>query len=98
MKILGKVCVVTGGASGIGQALARRFVNEGAEAVIIADLNGDAVSAVAIATVMWNRLSQRNKALVIVFIVFGITQILLYQQDRKIDATEAELQGFTVGQ
>ena len=47
MKILGKVCVVTGGASGIGQALARRFVNEGAEAVIIADLNGDAVSAVA---------------------------------------------------
>ena len=47
---------------------------------------------------MWNRLSQRNKALVIVFIVFGITQILLYQQDRKIDAMEAELQGFTVGQ
>jgi NAD(P)-dependent dehydrogenase (short-subunit alcohol dehydrogenase family) len=47
VKILGKVCVVTGGASGIGQALARRFVTEGAEAVIIADLNGDAVSAVA---------------------------------------------------
>ena len=45
---------------------------------------------------MWNRLSQWNKALVIVVILFGITQILLYQQDRKIDATEAEQQGFTV--
>ena len=45
---------------------------------------------------MWDRLSQRNKALVIVVILFGITQILLYQQDRKIDATEAGQQGFTV--
>jgi NAD(P)-dependent dehydrogenase (short-subunit alcohol dehydrogenase family) len=47
MKIAGKVCVVTGGASGIGKALATRFVAEGAKAVVIADLNGDAVSAVA---------------------------------------------------
>jgi NAD(P)-dependent dehydrogenase (short-subunit alcohol dehydrogenase family) len=47
MKIAGKVCVVTGGASGIGKALASRFVTEGASAVVIADLNGDAVSAVA---------------------------------------------------
>ncbi len=47
MKIAGKVCVVTGGASGIGKALASRFVAEGAKAVVIADLNGDAVSAVA---------------------------------------------------
>ena len=47
MKIAGKVCVVTGGASGIGKALASRFVAEGANAVVIADLNGDAVSAVA---------------------------------------------------
>jgi len=47
MKIAGKVCVVTGGASGIGKALASRFVAEGAKAVIVADLNGDAVSAVA---------------------------------------------------
>jgi NAD(P)-dependent dehydrogenase (short-subunit alcohol dehydrogenase family) len=46
MKIAGKVCVVTGGASGIGKALATRFVAEGAKAVVIADLNGDAVSAV----------------------------------------------------
>ena len=47
MKIAGKVCVVTGGASGIGKALASRFVAEGAKAVIVADLNGEAVAAVA---------------------------------------------------
>ena len=46
MKIAGKVCVVTGGASGIGKALATRFISEGAKAVIIADLNADTVSAV----------------------------------------------------
>ena len=46
MKIAGKVCVVTGGASGIGKALATRFIAEGAKAVVIADLNADMVSAV----------------------------------------------------
>ena len=46
MKIAGKVCVVTGGASGIGKALATRFISEGAKAVVIADLNADTVSAV----------------------------------------------------
>ena len=46
MKIAGKVCVVTGGASGIGKALATRFIAEDAKAVVIADLNADTVSAV----------------------------------------------------
>ena len=46
MKIPGKVCVVTGGASGIGKALATRFIAEGAKAVVIADLNVDTVSVV----------------------------------------------------
>ena len=46
MKIAGKVCVVTGGASGIGKALATRFIAEGAKSVVIADLNADTVSAV----------------------------------------------------
>lgn len=41
MKIRDKVCVVTGGASGIGASLAERFVVEGARAVIIADLHED---------------------------------------------------------
>ena len=46
MKIAGKVCVVTGGASGIGKALATRLIAEGAKVVVIVDLNADTVSAV----------------------------------------------------
>lgn len=37
------VTVITGGASGIGRALAERFVAEGARAVILVDVNRDAV-------------------------------------------------------
>jgi NAD(P)-dependent dehydrogenase (short-subunit alcohol dehydrogenase family) len=38
MKLADKICVVTGGARGIGQALATRFAAEGARAVVVADL------------------------------------------------------------
>lgn len=41
------VAVVTGGASGIGEATVRRFVKEGARAVIIADLQEDLGSKLA---------------------------------------------------
>ncbi|CAJ1371498.1 unnamed protein product [Effrenium voratum] len=44
----GKVCVVTGGASGIGAALCRRFAAEGAK-VVVADMAEDAARAVAAA-------------------------------------------------
>ena len=37
MKIKDKVIVVTGGANGIGEAMARRFHAEGAKAVVVAD-------------------------------------------------------------
>ncbi len=47
MDIKGKVAVVTGGASGIGRALATRFVNEGASQVVIADLNEEGLNRVA---------------------------------------------------
>lgn len=47
MKISGKVCVVTGAASGIGAALARRFAAEGAAGVVCADLDEAGARAVA---------------------------------------------------
>ena len=43
----GKVIVVTGGASGIGAALVRRFAQEGAAGLVVADMNHDAAQAMA---------------------------------------------------
>jgi NAD(P)-dependent dehydrogenase (short-subunit alcohol dehydrogenase family) len=42
-----KVVVVTGGASGIGRALCRRFAGEGARAIVVADLDAQGAQAVA---------------------------------------------------
>jgi NAD(P)-dependent dehydrogenase (short-subunit alcohol dehydrogenase family) len=47
MKVAGKVVVVTGGANGIGQALAEIFHREGAAKVVVADLDGARAKAVA---------------------------------------------------
>ena len=47
MKIAGKVVVVTGGASGIGRALCRRFAAEGARGVVVADRSADGAVEVA---------------------------------------------------
>jgi NAD(P)-dependent dehydrogenase (short-subunit alcohol dehydrogenase family) len=47
MEVSGKIIVVTGGASGIGRAMARRFHAEGAGKVIVADLDGDGARRVA---------------------------------------------------
>ena len=47
MQVNDKVVAITGAASGIGAALARRFKAEGARGIICADLNGDGAAAVA---------------------------------------------------
>jgi NAD(P)-dependent dehydrogenase (short-subunit alcohol dehydrogenase family) len=47
MDLRHKVVVVTGGANGIGAAMARRFAAEGAEAVVVADRDHAGASRVA---------------------------------------------------
>jgi len=41
MKLNDKVAVITGGSGGIGQAVARSFLAQGARAVVIGDLHGN---------------------------------------------------------
>lgn len=47
MELTGKVIVVTGGARGIGRALARRFASEQPEAIVVADIDGQSASDLA---------------------------------------------------
>ena len=47
MEVKDKIIVVTGAASGIGQALARRFAAEGARSVVSVDLNAEGAAATA---------------------------------------------------
>jgi NAD(P)-dependent dehydrogenase (short-subunit alcohol dehydrogenase family) len=47
MQIKNKNIVVTGGASGIGLAMARRFKQEGVRGLVLADLSGEKVAAAA---------------------------------------------------
>ncbi|MCB1835855.1 MAG: SDR family NAD(P)-dependent oxidoreductase, partial [Geminicoccaceae bacterium] len=45
MRLSGKTAIVTGGASGFGEGIARRFAAEGAS-VAIFDLNGEGAAEV----------------------------------------------------
>ena len=47
MKIQDAVCVITGGSGGIGKAMAAAFLEAGAEAVVLADLDARAVQHAA---------------------------------------------------
>ncbi|MCR9137191.1 MAG: SDR family oxidoreductase [Alphaproteobacteria bacterium] len=46
MRLEGKTAIVTGGASGFGAGIVRKFISEGAR-VMVADINGDAAAAFA---------------------------------------------------
>ena len=59
MRIADSVIVVTGAGSGIGAELARRFVEQDARHVVLADRNADAVAAVARRA---GRAGQRGRA------------------------------------
>ena len=47
MQVNGKVVVVTGGSRGIGRALCRRFSQEGASGIVVADVDEQGASEVA---------------------------------------------------
>lgn len=47
MELADRICVVTGGASGIGRALAQRFAAEGARAVVVVDRDGEGAEKTA---------------------------------------------------
>ena len=47
MKVKDKVCVVTGAAGGIGEAIARRYAREGAKGVVVADRDAGRLEGVA---------------------------------------------------
>ena len=46
MEINDRVAIITGGGGGIGSAVARRWMADGARAVVVVDRNGDAARAV----------------------------------------------------
>ena len=47
MEMKDRIVVITGGSGGIGQAMARAFLTEGAKQIVLADLHEDAVQAAA---------------------------------------------------
>ena len=49
MRLTNAVIIVTGGGNGIGRALCRRFVAEGARGLVVVDIDGAAADAVAAA-------------------------------------------------
>jgi len=54
MELANKIVVVTGGASGIGKAMAERFHREGAAKVVVADMNAEGAKTVAKAIDGWS--------------------------------------------
>jgi len=60
MRLSGKTAIVTGGASGFGAGIVRKFIAEGAT-VMVADINGDAARAMAdeVGGISWQLIPNR---------------------------------------
>jgi NAD(P)-dependent dehydrogenase (short-subunit alcohol dehydrogenase family) len=78
MELRDRICLVTGGASGIGQALCQRFAAEGARAIVVVDRDADGALATA------GALGRRATALTADVTVEA-------DIDAVIDRTEAEI-------
>jgi NAD(P)-dependent dehydrogenase (short-subunit alcohol dehydrogenase family) len=74
MKVAGKVVVVTGGATGIGRALARRFAAEGARAVAVADIDTAGAESVATEIGGWAVTTDVSREADIVHLVAAVTE------------------------
>ena len=48
MELRDKTAVITGGSGGIGRAMAKAFIEEGARGIVLADLNKEALDAAAL--------------------------------------------------
>ena len=48
MELRDKTAVITGGSGGIGKAMAKAFIEEGARGIVLADLNKEALDAAAL--------------------------------------------------
>ena len=48
MELRDKTAVITGGSGGIGKAMAKAFIEEGARGIVLADLNKEALNAAAL--------------------------------------------------
>ena len=47
MEMNNRIAVITGGSGGIGQAMAKAFLAQGARGIVLADLDANAVASAA---------------------------------------------------
>jgi NAD(P)-dependent dehydrogenase (short-subunit alcohol dehydrogenase family) len=74
MKLPGKTIVVTGGATGIGRALCRRFAREAPRAIVVADLDASGAEAVAAEIDGWAMAADVSREADVARLVSAVTE------------------------